>query len=300
MTLPIFHHWAARLEQRPQRAAAIYMLISTMGFSLMNVFVRMAAESLSPTGLVTLRNLLTLTLLLPFVAPRRFAAIRTARLKGHIGRSMVGAVGMLAWTYSLTLMPLTHATALSFTTPLLVTLLAILLLKEKADARHLLALLVGFLGTLIILRPAAEGFDLNSLWVLLATASWATTSMFIKSLTKTEPPIAMVFYMNLFMFLIALPFAAGDWHWPEATTWLVLLGVSVCSILMHFTLVKAYMLAPVVTLMPIDFMRLVFTSILAYLFFGETSDLTSWIGAAIIIGSALYIATRKPTPTFEE
>jgi drug/metabolite transporter (DMT)-like permease len=293
MTLPILYRWMKRLEQHPRRAAILYMLISTAGFSLMNIFVRMASESLSPTALVTLRNALTLTLIIPFVVPGRFAVIRTARLKGHIGRSIVGAVGMLAWTYSLTLMPLTHATALSFTTPLLVTLLAMLFLGEKADARHILALAVGFLGTLIILRPTAEGFDLNSLWVLLATASWATTSMFIKSLTSTEPPIRMVFYMNLFMFLIALPFATSGWHWPDAATWLALLGVSLCSILMHVTLVKAYILAPVVTLMPIDFMRLVFTSLLAYFFFGETSDLATWLGSAVIIASAVFASARK-------
>lgn len=281
--------------QHPARAAVTYMLISTAGFSLMNVFVRLAAESLSPSLVVTLRNLVTLLILLPFVAPRGFAAVRTARIGDHLRRSMVGAVGMLSWTYAITTMPLTHATALSFTTPLLATIAAMGLLKEHASRRHFLALGVGLIGTLIILRPAAEGFDWHALIVIFATTSWALTSILIKSLTTTERPIAMVFYMNLFMFIIALPLSATGWQWPTPHTWLMIVGIALCSLLMHFTLVKAYSLAPLVTLMPLDFMRLVFTSLLAYFVFGETSDWITWVGSAIIIGSAVFIAPRQRT-----
>ncbi len=276
----------------PKRQAIGYMLISTAGFAAMNVCVRLASESLSAPMIVTLRNLMTLLLLLPFVAPRRFAVIRTQRLRDHILRSVIGAAGMLTWTYCLTLMPLVHATALSFTAPLLATLFAILVFKEQAHTRHFIALAIGFMGVLIILRPSIEGFDWNSMLVLLATAAWATTSLFIKSLSNTEPPLRMVFYMNLFMFLIALPLGLHHWQLPDIQGWLALFGVSCGSILMHFTMVRAYARASVVTLMPLDFMRLIYTSLFAYFVFGETSDLTSWVGAAIIIASATFIPPR--------
>ena len=156
-----------------KHTAICYMLVSTAAFSLMNMGVRLVAQTMDATLIVTLRNLITLLILLPLVAPHRFAVIRTTRLKAHFWRSAIGAVGMITWTYCLTIMPLVHATALSFTAPLLATFFAITILKEKATWRHLVALSIGFIGVLIILRPGIEGFDLNSLWVIMATTAWA-------------------------------------------------------------------------------------------------------------------------------
>ena len=277
-----------------KHTAICYMLVSTAAFSLMNMGVRLVAQTMDATLIVTLRNLITLLILLPLVAPHRFAVIRTTRLKAHFWRSAIGAVGMITWTYCLTIMPLVHATALSFTAPLLATFFAITILKEKATWRHVVALSIGFIGVLIILRPGIEGFDLNSLWVIMATTAWAITSLFIKSLSGTEPALRMVFYMNLFMCVLALPFGMNHWRIPTMEEWALLLGIALCSIVMHSTLIRAYALAPIITVMPLDYMRLVYTSILAYVILGETSDVFTWIGSAIIIASVVWISKRKP------
>lgn len=287
----------ARARANPKQAAILFMLVSTLGFSLMNVCVRIAAETMDATFIVTLRNFVTLLFLIPLVAPRHFEIIKTKRLKAHFWRSFVGAIGMVTWTYCLTRMPLTHATALSFTAPLLTTLFAVFILKEHATRKHAIALGLGAIGVLTILRPGIQGFDWSSLLVILATTAWAITSLFIKSLSATEPPLRMVFYMNLFMFILALPFGFLHWQPPTAHEWLLIGGVAFFSICMHFTMVKAYALVPVVTLMPLDFMRLVYTSLLAWFIFGETSDIYSWIGAGIIITSAVFIAKQKLPPT---
>ena len=288
----IFEQEKMPFYRLPHMRAVGFMLVSTAAFSGMNVLVRLASETMSAPLIVTLRNLLTLLLLLPFVAPNRFAMVHTARLRDHFLRSLVGAVGMTTWTYCLTLMPLDHATALSFTAPLLATIFAIFVLKEHATTRHFIGLAFGFAGTLIILRPNAAGFSWDSLLVIFAATAWATTSMFVKSLSRTEPALRMVFYMNFFMFLVALPFGFSHWRMPNSSEWLILLGIALCSVAMHFTMVKAYALAPVVTLMPFDFMRLVYTTILAYFIFGERSDPITWVGAAIIVASVVLIARR--------
>ncbi len=282
----------AKLEREPQRAAILYILISTLGFSAMSTGVRLISPELAAPQIVTLRNLLTLVLLIPWLARGGLPLIRTARFYDHAWRGAVGAVGMITWTYCLTIMPLAHATALSFTAPLLSTICAIIYLREKADLARWVALFAGFIGVLLILRPARDGFDWHALLVIFSTTSWAITGLFVKSLSRTEPPMRMVFYMNLFMFLIALPFGLHDWRAPSLHGWLILTIIACCSILMHFTMAKAYALAPVVTLMPLDFMRLVFTSLFAYLVFGEVSDAATWIGAAIIIASAIAITRR--------
>lgn len=269
--------------------AAGLMLLSTLGFSSMSVLVRCIRE-LDPTLIVALRNALTLVLLFPFAVRHHGALIHTKRLRDHALRGCLGSVGMITWTYCLTIMPLAHATALSFTAPLFSAVFAISFLDEKASRARWIALFVGFLGTLVILRPSAEGFDWNSLLVMAATSAWAITGMFVKSLSRTEPPLRVVFYMNLFMFLMALPLALMHWQWPNSSQWFVLLGIACCSLIMHLSMVKAYSLAPVVTLLPLDFTRLIYTSILAWLVFGEGSDLLTWVGSAIIVASAALMA----------
>jgi drug/metabolite transporter (DMT)-like permease len=280
------------MRTRPQAAAIGYMLISSAGFSLMSVGVRLVAPELSAPVIIMLRNALTLVLLLPLILYQGSALIRTTRLKDHLWRSMLGTIGMMSWTYSLTIIPLGHATALSFTAPLISTLFAVMFLGEKAGITRWLALLVGFGGTLIILNPNPHDFAWIDLLVIFATTAWAITGLFIKSLSSTEPPLRMVFYMNFFMLLAVTPFGIAHWQMPSAHAWLVLLFIAGASIIMHFSMAKAFSLARVVTLVPFDFTRLIYTSILAYFIFNETSDLRIWIGAAIIIASAAFMAHR--------
>lgn len=288
----LFAHHTTRLRQHKQALAIAYIMISTTAFSAMNVGVRLAAPELHATVIVTLRNFLTLLLILPWALPGRAALIRTERLGDHAWRGCIGAIGMITWTYALTIMPLTHATALSFTAPLLATLFAIIFLREKTDRARWLALLTGFGGTLVILHPNPDDFDWNALIVIFATSAWAITGLFVKSLSRTEPALRMVFYMNLFMLLMAAPISIAHWQWPSLNGWLIMFFIAFSSIIMHFTMAKAYSLAPVVTLMPFDFTRLIITALLAYVIFGETSDSLTWIGAAIIVMSAALIAHR--------
>lgn len=292
MPSKLFAQPVAQIRHHPQAVAIAYIMISTAAFSAMNVGVRLASPELHATVIVTLRNLLTLVLVLPFVYRTRGGLLRTERLGAHAWRGCIGAIGMMTWTYALTIMPLTHATALSFTAPLFVTLFAILFLGEYADRGRLLALITGFCGTLVILRPSIEGFEWNALIVMFATSAWAVTSLFVKSLSRTEPALRMVFYMNFFMFLMAVPFGIMHWQWPSFYGWGVLLFIAASSLVMHFTMAKAYSLAPVVTLMPFDFTRLIITAFLAYLIFDETSDPLTWVGAAIIVASAALTARR--------
>lgn len=288
----IFAAFAAPFRQYPHLVAIGYILISTTAFSAMSAGVRLISPELHATVIVTLRNALTLALLLPWLLHQGSRAICTQRLGAHAWRGIIGGMGMITWTYAITIMPLAHATALSFTAPLLSTLFAILFLHEKAGIARWSGLFAGFIGTLIILRPGMEGFNWHILIVIFATTSWAITGMFVKSLSATEPALRMVFYMNLFMLGLTAPFGIAHWQMPSAHAWVVLTFIACASVIMHFSMARAYSLAPVVTLMPFDFTRLISTALFAYLLFGETSDHRSWLGAAIIIASATTMARR--------
>lgn len=288
----VFASLRAYLTARSYLQAVLFMLVSTAAFSAMNVGVSAISDTLHPTLVVTLRNGVTLAVLLPFALRQRAALVRTQRLRSHFTRATVGSIGMITWTYCLSVMPVSQATALSYTAPLFTTLFAVLFLHEKASRTRWFGLLAGFGGALVIIRPSSADVEWNALLVMLATTGWAVAGMLVKSLSRTEPALRIVFYMNLFMFLWALPMGLYHWQWPTTGDWGVLGIIALCSILMHFTMARAYFLTPVVTLMPFDFMRLIYTSLLAYLLWGETSDAMTWLGAAIIIGSAVFIARR--------
>jgi drug/metabolite transporter (DMT)-like permease len=267
------------------------MLVSSAGFSAMNAGVRYLSADLDAALIVALRNGVTLALLLPVALRHRGALLRTKRIGDHLKRGSIGAIGMIIWTYCLTIMPLNTATALSFTAPLFATLFAVIFLKEKAPRTLWASLFIGFAGALVILHPTPHDFHWSALLVMVATTGWAVVGLLVKSLTRTEPPLRIVFYMNFFMFLWALPVGIYAWQMPTLQQWGILLAVALCSIVMHFSLAKAYSLAPVASLMPLDFTRLVYTALLAWFLFGETSSLTTWLGGAIILASAM-LSTR--------
>ncbi len=286
------------VPRSPQMKAILFMIASTASFSLMNAFIRLISDDIDTTVIVFWRNFLCIFLLLPFMlrlapAEGKKSGFATTRMRGHIARASIGIIGMETWFHSVSILPLNQATALSYTAPLFTTLFAAVYLREKITKPRLVALVIGFLGAMVILRPNPEHFDVRALWVLFATSMWAVAGMLVKSLTRTEPPVRIVFYMSLFMSMLALPLALFHWQWPSLYMWGVMLLIAGASLGAQLFLTRAYSLAEVSSLMPYDFGRLIFTALYAYILFGETSDATSWLGAAIIIGSAVIITRRE-------
>lgn len=270
-----------------------FMIASTGFFSLMNVFTRMATFNMHITQIVFLRNLFSVALLLPWVLKHGSIILHTTRAKDHFWRGTIGVIGMHLWFYSIATLPLNHATALSFTAPIFMTIFAIVFLGEKVGIHRWSAIVVGFIGAMVIIRPNPDDMQWNSFVVFIATSFWATAGMLVKSLTKTEPTNRIVFYMSLVMASWSLPLAL--WHWQAPTPeqlWLIL-GIALTSTISHICLVQAYSRVDVVVLMPFDFFRLIFTALFTYVAFGEVADRWTWGGAAIIVSSAAYIARRE-------
>ena len=273
--------------------AIVMMVLSMACFSAMNIFIRFAADELHTTQMVFLRNLFSVLLLLPWVLRHGVQVLRTDKLSGHFWRGTVGTVGMQLWFYCVTTLPLNEATALSFTAPILTTIFAIVFLKERAGFHRWMAVLMGFVGALVIIQPNPHNMDWNMLIVPCATSMWAIAGLLVKSLTKTEPANRIVFYMASVMTLWSLPLALYHWKTPSWHELALIVGVALASTGAHLFLVRAYALTEVVVLMPFDFCRLLFTAVFAYFAFGEVADRFTWIGAAIIVASAAYIAHRE-------
>lgn len=273
----------------------IGLMIAAMAcFAAMNVAVRWVAETMHPMQMVVLRNLIGLILIVVWIFMRYGPAhFRTTRPGSHFSRAFLGFLAMETWFYSLSILPLTLATALSFTTPIFSTIFAIWLLGEKAGVRRWCAIIVGFIGVLVILRPDAGGLDMRAGLVLISSAIMGLAGTIIKSLTRTEPPETIVFYMALYMTPLSLPPALFHWQPVAAPEWAGLALIAFFSTAAHLLLARAYTHTEMVVLMPFDFTRLLFTALLAYLFFNETIDSPTLLGALIIAGSTVYIARRE-------
>lgn len=275
--------------------ALLLMLASMACFAAMNVIISALAGSMHSAQMVLIRNVMSLLIVLVLAAAQqhRIPRFPTARLSGHFGRAAAGLVAMQLWFYSVTIMPVTLVTALSFTTPIFAALFAILFLGERAGIRRWLAMAVSFVGVLLIVRPDVAGLDSKILYVLTASAAMAMAGVFVKSLSRTETPETIVFFMALFMVPLSLPF--GWMHWKSLVSyqWGSLLFIALLSTGAQLMMARAYKRAEMVVLLPLDFTRLIFTSLFAYAFFGEVLDSHAWLGASIIVASTIYIAHRE-------
>ena len=183
--------------------------------------------------------------------------------------------------------------AVYFTSPLFASLGAIVLLRERVRSRRIAALIIGFVGTLIIIRPGFEGFSPGALWVVVAAMFWAWVVILTRILGRTESSVTIVAYMTLFLTPMALGPALTVWVTPTTTEfgWLALVGA--CQIGTQMCHAQALKLAEATAVMPLDFGRLIWASLLGYLLFAEVPDVWTWIGGTVIFASSIHIAYRE-------
>jgi drug/metabolite transporter (DMT)-like permease len=273
---------------------AIYMTAASLGFAAMNVLVREASHELEPVQVAFFRNLFAALFMLPWLMRMGVRhSLPTANLKLHLLRAAIGLCGMLAWFYSVALLPLAQAVALNFTVPLFATIGAALILGEIVRARRWSATLVGFLGVLIILRPGTGDVTLTTLLPVLAAVFMACSIMVVKTLSGRDSPGAIVLWANLLLTPLSLIPALFVWRWPSLEVWLLLAGIGACAVIAHIWLTRAYARADASAVLPFDYTRLPFIALFAFLLYGEVPDVWTWVGAAVIAASTFYIARRE-------
>lgn len=263
------------------------MIAQCFGAAVMICIVRHMTETMPSTTVVFYRNFFALLWLMPWFFLIGRKTIRKPRWNLYFMRGGFGLAAMQLWFYAVSVVPLPLATALSFTSPLISAALAVLIFKEKGSVAMWVSMLIGFVGVFVILRPGTEAFDWNALWVMFTAAMWSISGIIIKSLTKTESPVAVVFFMGLIMTPLSLPFLFINWQVPVGEEWLWLIALGLVSCLFQIALSYAIATTDLVNILPFDFTRLLFVSILAYFFFGEVLDSWTLIGALIIVASTV-------------
>lgn len=273
--------------------AALLMLASTLFFGLMAVAIRLASQTLHAFEIAFFRNLFGVVAALPLLLRHGPGLLRTQHLPRYVVRCLVGVVSMLCGFWAIAHLPLAQAVSLSYSTPLFVTVLAVWLLGEQVRARRWAAVLAGFVGVLIIVRPGTEGFTLASLVALTAAVMSGIVSIQIKQLSALEPADRIVLWTTMLWVPMSLLPALTVWEWPHGITWLWVAAAGLLGTGGHMLWTRALKLGDVSALTPISFMQLPVVAVAGWLLFDEVLDRWTLTGALVIFGANAYIAHRE-------
>jgi drug/metabolite transporter (DMT)-like permease len=268
------------------------MLASTLFFGLMAVVIRLASKALPTFEIAFFRNAFGLLALLPLLL-RSGASLRTRQLPRYLLRSTIGIGSMLAGFWAIGHLPLSQAISLSYSTPLFVTIAAVVWLGEHVRRRRWAAVIVGFLGVLVIVQPGSSAFTAGSLIAVLAAVLSAVVAIQIKQLSRVDPADTIVFYTYVFWVPLSLLPALFVWQWPHGINWLWLVCTGVFGTGGQLLWTRALRLGEVSALTPISFMQLPVVAVAGYFLFDEKISHWTAIGAAIIFAANAYIAHRE-------
>jgi drug/metabolite transporter (DMT)-like permease len=277
----------------PTTRAALWIVLSGVCSVMMNVLIRIAAQTMHPFEVAFFRCLFGLVLLLPWILRSGPALLRSRNSGFYLLRAGVGLVSMATWFYGITVVPLATATAVNFTAPLFATLAAALVLHEDVRLRRWTAVVLGFVGVLVIMRPGRERLDPNLLLLLVSAATAAMNNITVKFLVRSEPPSRIVAFFMIYLTPLSLIPALFVWQWPDPSTFGALIGLGCLGTIAHISVARALAAADASACAPFEFARLPFAALIGFLWFGEVTDFWTRVGAAIIAVSSIYVAHRE-------
>ena len=273
--------------------AIIFMALASVLFVAMHALVRDLSKDLHPFQIAFFRASLGLIVLSPIIFKNRFAILRTSKIKLHALRGLLNAGAMLCFFYGLSITPLAQVTALSFAVPLFATLFAVLLLREIIKIRRITALLIGFFGTLVIIRPGLIDFGLGPILILSQAIIWSLALMVIKVLTRTDSSLTIAIYASIFLSPMVLIAAIPVWQSPTVYQLILMLIIATFGTIAQTLMNESLKLGETSVVMPVEFTRMIWAALFGYCFFSEVPDIFTWFGSVLIFGSTAYIAVRE-------
>lgn len=293
MSAPLPASEPATTRLSAQARGALWMTLGAFWLIVMAVAIRALSPKYSVLEQIFLRSVVSLILILPWAIRQGAARLRTHRLGLHVFRNTVHYIGNLGWFLGVATIPLADVAALQFTLPLFTVVMAAIFLRERVDGHRWLALIVGFAGALVIIRPGFETVSVGTAAVLASAAFYGASQTASKALSRTESPQAVLFYMALVFVPISAVPAAFYWTTPDWVDLPLILVLGVTGYLAHFSIIRAFAAADASFVMPFDFMKLPISAAVGFVLYMEFPDLWTWAGAVIIFGAAWYITWRE-------
>ncbi|MCH9694730.1 MAG: DMT family transporter [Gammaproteobacteria bacterium] len=280
------------------RQAISWLLLGVAGGLGLDLCAKQLLQAYSLREFVLLRSLFALVIFL-LLAPRLFGGLRqlrTRRWRWHALRTALAAGAMFGFFYGLAHMPLVDALTLGFTAPLMVTALSAMFLGEHVGWHRWMAVIVGFVGTLVMLRPGSGEISAASVAVLIAAFCYATQAITARHLSDTESTLSLSVYVILGPMLIAIAFLdQSSWITPDRAGWLLMALAGACSAIAWVGFINGYRRASPALLAPLEYTALIGGAVAGFLIWDEIPDRWTVIGASIIIASGLYVVYREAT-----
>lgn len=273
---------------------AIFLIIISIIFgTLMGTFIKLAQEELNVITTGFLRFLFGFLIITPYILKTKFEVFSTKNLKIHILRSALNLPAMLLGFAALAMLPLEKMTAIHFIVPIIVTILAVIFLKEKIYLYRSIALVIGFLGMLIILRPGIIDISIGIYMALISSLIWSVVIILTKKVSKDDSAITILSHQYVYMVLFSFPLVIYFWDQPSLKTIIFILCAAMSGTILHIALNHAYKLVDVTMTQPYSFLGLVVSSIIGYFVFSDKPDFYTWLGASVIFCGVLLISYRE-------
>tara|TARA_Y100000590_G_C15722437_1_gene1013961 strand:- start:1165 stop:2052 length:888 start_codon:yes stop_codon:yes gene_type:complete len=276
-----------------QILAIILVILATFFGTLMGVFLKLAQYDINVFTAGFLRFATGLLIILPYIFYTRFKVYKTNHFKLHLLRSIINLPMMLLGFGALVYISLEQFNAIHFIVPLIVTLLAVIIFKEKIYFIRISALIIGFIGMLIMLRPGIVEMNVGVYMILASCLMWSFIIIISKSLAKDDGPMTILTYQYSFMSIFSFFVVLFYWDTPSKSVLIFIILAAICGTILHIALNYSYKLVDLSVTQPITFFGLIWGSLLGYFVFNDKPDFFTWIGGIIIFSGVLIITYRE-------
>ena len=266
---------------------------ATMFGALMASSVKFLTTDLHPIIICFYRCLMGLIFITPWMIKNNFKSLKSNNLKLQISRSVINVFSMICWFSAIGLMHFEKAAALGFSTPLFTTILAIILLKEKIRFHRTAALIIGFIGIILIIRPGLVPLEIGAVLLLLSAFTFSFVLIIVKKLSSIDESQTIIFYHLLFSTPIFFILSLFYWQNINLNQLLIFAFMGATGLLSHWCLAQAFKLSDTTFVMPLQFTKLIWASLIGLFIFSEQPDLWTWFGAIVIFISVVYITYRE-------
>jgi len=273
--------------------AIMLALIASFCAVLMSVFLKLAQEDSNVFTVGFLRFFFGLLLITPIIIQSNFKIYNTINFKLHILRCIINVPMMIFGFAALTYIPLEQIKAIGFLSPILVVILSVIFLGERIYLIRTFSLILGFIGTLIILRPGFIEINIGVYMVLASALLWSCVIIITKFMSKNDSAMTILTFQYTFVTLFTLPLAIIYWDNPSFISLIYTLLAAIVGTVLHLCINNAYKLSDLSIIQPVWFTQLVFASFLGFVIFGSLPDFFTWIGAILVFISVLIITYRE-------
>ena len=273
--------------------AIMLALIASFCAVLMSVFLKLAQEDSNVFTVGFLRFFFGLLLITPIIIQSNFKIYNTINFKLHILRCIINVPMMIFGFAALTYIPLEQIKAIGFLSPILVVILSVIFLGERIYLIRTFSLILGFIGTLIILRPGFIEINIGVYMVLASALLWSCVIIITKFMSKNDSAMTILTFQYTFVTLFTLPLAIIYWDNPSFISLIYTFLAAIVGTVLHLCINNAYKLSDLSIIQPVWFTQLVFASFLGFIIFGSLPDFFTWIGAILVFISVLIITYRE-------